>query len=144
MKLPHVIVLSIIGMLVTSLSVLVFTARRQVPPQDALTSNESEAVVEPSTSPVPRPKLTLTTEPNATSSNVVPWTNSSQNARSDTETKQESRGWLQLTKVSEPCSFTMCGRDEPCVGDFRLLSRHAEPETLTICKRANGFSVLSL
>lgn len=62
MKLPHVIVLSIIGMLVTSLSVLVFTARRQVPPQDALTPNEVEPV--PNEAPVASiPKPNVSVEP---------------------------------------------------------------------------------
>lgn len=118
MKLSHVIVLSIIGMLVASLSVLVFTSPRQVSPRDALTSNESEAVVEPSTSPVPQPRLTLTTEPETTASTDVPRTNSKPH-----EVTERRVGWLQLTAVSEPCSFFVDGKPVKLENDVPLFVR---------------------
>lgn len=117
MKLPHVIVLSIIGMLVASLSVLVFTSPRQASQND-LTSNELEAVVEPSTTPIPRPRLMLTTELETTPSTQAPRTNSKPQ-----EVTEQRVGWLQLTAVNEPCSFFVDGKPVQLKNDVPLFVR---------------------
>lgn len=121
MKLPHVIVLSLIGMLTTSLSVLVFTSPRQ-PPQDTLTSNETDSSIIPSASPTPR--LSLSVEPVLTVPSVSlsapiapiqrdsPTTPTAQRRRSVFETlgnNSPNLGKLQLVTASNPCMFFVDG-----------------------------------
>ncbi len=140
MKLPHVVVLSIIGMAVTSLSVLVFTSRRQVSTHDTLTSNESEAVVEPSTSPVPQPRLTLTTEPSATASSLAPQASvfgkpmPSQIGQMLREYKDHAL--LVLFAPNEPCTFFVDGK--PVIGS-EVSNLYVSVGVHVIrCERSNG------
>jgi hypothetical protein len=153
MKLSHVVILSLIGMLVTSLSVLVFTSPRQAP-QDALTSNESEPAVDPSSNPVPPPKsnkqeptaepsttpLQSTPEPEATASNIT--YRASRFAKPipsqvmEELSKYKNREILELSAPNEPCKFFVDG--ERVVGSefanlFVVVGVH-----VVRCERSNG------
>ena len=132
MKLPHVIVLSIIGMLVASLSVLVFTSPRRTSSEVDLTSNETEPVVELSASPAP--KLTLVLEPVTTASSIVPRTNSTERAAVE---KRGGFGSLQLTATDGPCSFFVDGK--PVANDAPLMVRIGSHKVR--CERPNGDAI---
>jgi hypothetical protein len=131
MKLPHVIVLSIIGMVVASLSVFVFTSPRQTSSEVDLTSDETETVVELSASPAP--KLSLVLEPEATASSIVPRTNSTEQAA------DEEFGSLQLIAVDEPCSFFIDGKPVKIENNVPLMVRIGPHKVR--CERPNGDTV---
>jgi hypothetical protein len=132
MKLPHVVVLSIIGMLVASLSVLVFTSPRRTSSEVDLTSNETEPVVELSASPAP--KLTLVLEPVTTASSIFPRTNSTGQAAVE---KRGGFGSLQLTATDGPCSFFVDGK--PVTNDAPLMVRIGPHKVR--CERPNGDAI---
>jgi hypothetical protein len=134
MKLPHVIALSIIGMLVTSLSVLVLTSSRGASSAVDLTSNELEPVVELSATPTP--KLTLTLEPVTTASSVVPRTNSTEQAAIE---RREAFGSLQLTAVDKPCSFFIDGKPIKVENEVPLMVRIGSHKVR--CERPNGDAI---
>ncbi|HRI68067.1 MAG TPA: hypothetical protein PK156_27710 [Polyangium sp.] len=140
MKLSNVIVLSIVGMLATSLSVLLFTSRPQASPDD-LTSNELglRLAHKPSTTP----KLNLILEPDAVASMTTPRPNSpGQTAPSaaydgnDDEKIEEKQGPLQLTSEDEPCSFSIDGKPVTIIGNVPLMVRIGPHKVK--CERPNG------
>lgn len=130
MKLSNVIVLSIIGMLVTSLSVLMFTTTRQVPPDD-LTSNELAIEQKPTT------KLNLILEPDTVASVVIPQTNPpGQTAPSAAYDGDEKFGTLQITTEDEPCSFSIDGKPVSVESSLPMMVRIGSHKVK--CERPNG------
>lgn len=126
MKLPHVVVLSVIGMAVTSLSVLVFTSPRRAA-QDNLTSNETEPSIVASVSPTPRLSLVLETD---TTPSSVP-------RRIRAKGKEQRLGSVHLTSTGEPCSFFIDGKP---VKDDVPLAVPVGPHKVR-CERPNGDAI---
>jgi hypothetical protein len=135
MKLSHVIVLSIIGMIVASLSVLAFTSPRGASSDVDLTSNEMEPSIVASVSTTPR--LSLVLEPDAIASSNVPRANpTGQTASSAAYENREAFGSLQLTAVEEPCSFSIDGKPVKIENDVPLMVRTGRHKVT--CERPNG------
>jgi hypothetical protein len=136
MKLPHVVILSIIGMLTTSLSVLVFTSPQQVS-QDALTSNQLDSMVAPTASSLPR--LTLKVEPEATVSSPLPTTTpKTPTADHTANAKHEATGSLFLFAVEKPCAFVLDGK--PVVQGNEPLFVPLGPHKVR-CERQSGDTI---
>lgn len=139
MKLSHVVVLSIIGMLTTSLSVLVFTSPRQIS-QDALTSNEMETT--PYEVPLSTiPKQTLTVEPPLAVTSTIPNPNEPpQLKRAKQQATAPETAELLLFAPNEPCTFYVDGKyvqGSEAVSLFASLGEH-----VVRCERPNGRSVV--
>lgn len=134
MKLVHLVTFSIIGMGVTSLSVLVFTSPQQASSDD-LTSNESAVHFAKPASTTPR--LSLILEPDTAASITTPRTNSSVDAApSDAYGNRETRGPLQLSAVDEPCSFSIDGKPVTVDNNVPLMVRIGPHKVK--CERPNG------
>lgn len=134
MKLSHVVIFSIIGMGVTSLSVLVLTSSRQASSDD-LTSNEPELRLAHSTSTTPR--LSLILEPDTAASIRIPRTNPAVHAAPGAAYEnRETFAPLQLTAVDEPCSFSIDGKPVTVEKNVPLMVRIGPHKVK--CERPNG------
>ena len=146
MKLTHVVILSIIGMLTTSLSVLVFMPRRQATSQDDLTSNEVEPTSSPVPSTVPKPSSVpnspILPEPNSTGSVPVHIASAFDKLPPpqmiEIIREYKDTAVVVLLAPNEPCVFFVDGRSVSLLSSERahLLLPIGGHEV--ICERSNG------
>lgn len=144
MKLPHVVVFSVLGMSLSSFSVLLFTSSRRASNDaltsndDTLTSNEEDSLVVPTASTPPR--LTLKVEPDATVSSPFPTTTrETQLADYTANAKHEPTGSLFLIAVEQPCAFVLDGKPIEAQGDAPLFVRLGPHKVR--CERQGGDTI---